>query len=223
MEPPAGGDPETLKDAKQAAVARVDADGPATTSGASTTATAPSMASCGTRPPRPTPRSASRSTTGAGPACRSSSAAESGCRSPRRKSASCSSIRPASSHSRRRPRRSRIRSLFARPVHRLRARARRPCAPTTRSNRDPARHVVRDGRRREGDAVRGAAARRDEGARQPVHTTGQRRGEWRIVQPLLDSPPPVQPYAQGSWGPEQAEELVAGYGGWHGPWLPAGE
>jgi glucose-6-phosphate 1-dehydrogenase len=43
---------------------------------------------------------------------------------------------------------------------------------------------------------------------------------WRIVQPLLDSPPPVMPYAQGSWGPEQADRLVVGYGGWHGPWLP---
>ncbi len=43
---------------------------------------------------------------------------------------------------------------------------------------------------------------------------------WRIVQPLLDSPPPAQAYAQGSWGPEQAHELVAGFGGWHGPWVP---
>ena len=24
---------------------------------------------------------------------------------------------------------------------------------------------------------------------------------WRIMQPLLDAPPPVQPYAKGSWGP----------------------
>ena len=43
---------------------------------------------------------------------------------------------------------------------------------------------------------------------------------WRIVQPLLDSPPPVLPYAEGSWGPEQADKLVVGYGGWHGPWVP---
>ena len=27
---------------------------------------------------------------------------------------------------------------------------------------------------------------------------------WRVMQPLLDDPPPVQPYAQGSWGPEAA-------------------
>jgi glucose-6-phosphate 1-dehydrogenase len=43
---------------------------------------------------------------------------------------------------------------------------------------------------------------------------------WRIVQPLLDSPPPVDPYAQDTWGPEAAQELVKHYGGWHGPWLP---
>jgi glucose-6-phosphate 1-dehydrogenase len=42
---------------------------------------------------------------------------------------------------------------------------------------------------------------------------------WRIVQPLLDSPPPVHPYAQGSWGPPAADELTAQVGGWHGPWV----
>jgi glucose-6-phosphate 1-dehydrogenase len=42
---------------------------------------------------------------------------------------------------------------------------------------------------------------------------------WRIMQPLLDAPPPVHPYAPGSWGPEAAERLVAGYGAWHGPWI----
>ncbi|HYB25798.1 MAG TPA: glucose-6-phosphate dehydrogenase [Solirubrobacteraceae bacterium] len=43
---------------------------------------------------------------------------------------------------------------------------------------------------------------------------------WRIVQPLLDSPPPVHPYPEGSWGPEEAHGLVAAFGGWHGPWVP---
>jgi glucose-6-phosphate 1-dehydrogenase len=42
---------------------------------------------------------------------------------------------------------------------------------------------------------------------------------WRIMQPLLNSPPPVQPYAPGTWGPEAAEQLVAGHGRWHGPWI----
>jgi glucose-6-phosphate 1-dehydrogenase len=44
---------------------------------------------------------------------------------------------------------------------------------------------------------------------------------WRIMQPLLDDPPPVHPYAPGSWGPEAADALVAGHGRWHGPWIAA--
>ena len=42
---------------------------------------------------------------------------------------------------------------------------------------------------------------------------------WRIMQPLLDEPPPVHAYAPGSWGPEAADELVSDVGGWRGPWL----
>ncbi len=42
---------------------------------------------------------------------------------------------------------------------------------------------------------------------------------WRIVQPLLDQPPAVLPYAKGSWGPRQADQLTSGFGGWHGPWV----
>jgi glucose-6-phosphate 1-dehydrogenase len=42
---------------------------------------------------------------------------------------------------------------------------------------------------------------------------------WRILQPLLDAPPPVQEYAKGSWGPAAANELVSAYGGWYGPWV----
>jgi glucose-6-phosphate 1-dehydrogenase len=42
---------------------------------------------------------------------------------------------------------------------------------------------------------------------------------WRIVQPLLDSPPALHDYEQGSWGPPEAEKLASGYGGWRGPWM----
>jgi glucose-6-phosphate 1-dehydrogenase len=41
---------------------------------------------------------------------------------------------------------------------------------------------------------------------------------WRVLQPLLDDPPPVERYAKGSWGPEAAERLISGYGTWHEPW-----
>ncbi|MGH2539081.1 MAG: glucose-6-phosphate dehydrogenase [Actinomycetota bacterium] len=42
---------------------------------------------------------------------------------------------------------------------------------------------------------------------------------WRIVQPLLDSPPPVIKYPKGSMGPAEAGALVRGRPGWRTPWL----
>jgi glucose-6-phosphate 1-dehydrogenase len=44
---------------------------------------------------------------------------------------------------------------------------------------------------------------------------------WRVMQPLLDAPPPVHSYAPGTWGPEAADALVAGHGRWHEPWTPS--
>jgi glucose-6-phosphate 1-dehydrogenase len=41
---------------------------------------------------------------------------------------------------------------------------------------------------------------------------------WRIMAPLLEAPPPVHPYAKGSWGPQEADGLLAGQGRWHEPW-----
>jgi glucose-6-phosphate 1-dehydrogenase len=41
---------------------------------------------------------------------------------------------------------------------------------------------------------------------------------WRIVQPLLDAPPPLESYDPGSWGPPAAARLTTHYGGWRGPW-----
>jgi glucose-6-phosphate 1-dehydrogenase len=40
---------------------------------------------------------------------------------------------------------------------------------------------------------------------------------WRIVQPLLNDPPPVEAYAGGTWGPEAAERLAEPFGGWRSP------
>jgi len=42
---------------------------------------------------------------------------------------------------------------------------------------------------------------------------------WRVMQPLLDDPPPVYPYEPGSWGPAEADRLLAGHGRWYGPWI----
>jgi glucose-6-phosphate 1-dehydrogenase len=39
---------------------------------------------------------------------------------------------------------------------------------------------------------------------------------WEISQPLLDNPPPVQPYAPGSWGPDAVNKLIAPHH-WHLP------
>jgi len=42
---------------------------------------------------------------------------------------------------------------------------------------------------------------------------------WRVLEPLIDAPPEVHEYEKGSWGPAAADRLVSGYGGWHGPWV----
>jgi glucose-6-phosphate 1-dehydrogenase len=44
---------------------------------------------------------------------------------------------------------------------------------------------------------------------------------WRVMQPLLDAPPPVHLYTPGTWGPKEADALVEGHGRWHGPWIDA--
>jgi glucose-6-phosphate 1-dehydrogenase len=42
---------------------------------------------------------------------------------------------------------------------------------------------------------------------------------WRVMQPLLDNPPPVHRYAKGTLGPKAADALVADFGGWRQPWM----
>jgi glucose-6-phosphate 1-dehydrogenase len=43
---------------------------------------------------------------------------------------------------------------------------------------------------------------------------------WRIVEPLLEEPGPVHPYAPGTWGPKQSDDLTRGLCQWYEPWLP---
>jgi glucose-6-phosphate 1-dehydrogenase len=42
---------------------------------------------------------------------------------------------------------------------------------------------------------------------------------WRIMMPLVEHPPAVHPYAQGTWGRKEADHLLAGAGPWHDPWV----
>ena len=57
-----------------------------------------------------------------------------------------------------------------------------------------------------------------------VHTLFTRQDAieetWRVVQPLLDDPGPVHKYDPGTWGPDQALDLVKGVTHWAEPWLP---
>ena len=61
------------------------------------------------------------------------------------------------------------------------------------------------------DAMRGDSAQfaREDGVEET----------WRIVQPLIESPPEPQSYKPGSWGPDAVSKLVAGHPSWHEPWL----
>jgi len=45
--------------------------------------------------------------------------------------------------------------------------------------------------------------------------------QWRIVEPALDNATPPIPYAPGSWGPDEANQLIGPDGPWHDPLPPA--
>jgi glucose-6-phosphate 1-dehydrogenase len=40
---------------------------------------------------------------------------------------------------------------------------------------------------------------------------------WMVVEPVLKSHHRVRPYRRGSWGPKEADALIASDGGWHNP------
>jgi glucose-6-phosphate 1-dehydrogenase len=47
---------------------------------------------------------------------------------------------------------------------------------------------------------------------------------WAVVDPILENHPKAHRYATGSWGPKQADTLIAEHGGiWHNPALLAGQ
>jgi glucose-6-phosphate 1-dehydrogenase len=40
---------------------------------------------------------------------------------------------------------------------------------------------------------------------------------WRVVEQILDQATPVYPYEPNTWGPAEAEQMIADDGGWHNP------
>jgi glucose-6-phosphate 1-dehydrogenase len=43
---------------------------------------------------------------------------------------------------------------------------------------------------------------------------------WALVEPILGQAVPLHIYADGSWGPSEADELASDVGGWYNP-LPS--
>ena len=60
-----------------------------------------------------------------------------------------------------------------------------------------------------GDAMRG---RGDLFARQDLV-----EAQWRIVEPILDNVTPAYTYEPGTWGPEEAHQLIGSEGPWINP------
>ena len=183
-----------------------------TTCAGSTTATARSRAWRPTRAPRPTPRCASTSTTGAGRACRSSSAPASACRSRRPSCAWSSSARrswPSTPHAHASRSRCRSWSSSIRPP---------ACGCSSRRSAAMRSSPSRSTSTWSSPTRAGRARRPTRSCCSPPCTATRTRftrqdgveEAWRVMQPLLDAPPPVHPYAKGSWGPAEADRLLAG-------------
>jgi glucose-6-phosphate 1-dehydrogenase len=47
--------------------------------------------------------------------------------------------------------------------------------------------------------------------------------QWRIVQPILDDATPLYTYQPGSWGPDEASQLIGGDGPWRDPTVTQAE
>ena len=44
---------------------------------------------------------------------------------------------------------------------------------------------------------------------------------WKVVDPILNGSTPIYEYEPGTWGPGEADQVIAGDGGWHNPTLEA--
>jgi len=41
--------------------------------------------------------------------------------------------------------------------------------------------------------------------------------QWRAVEPILGDVTPVHPYEPGTWGPDEAHQIISDYGPWINP------
>jgi glucose-6-phosphate 1-dehydrogenase len=64
------------------------------------------------------------------------------------------------------------------------------------------------------DRLIGAAL---EGNRVPFARQDAVEAAWRVVDPILGDVVPIHPYAQGTWGPAEADALLPAGGAWHDP------
>lgn len=60
-----------------------------------------------------------------------------------------------------------------------------------------------------GDALRGDAAL--------FARADSVEAAWRVVDPILGEAVPVHPYEPGTWGPAEADRLIAGTEAWRNP------
>ena len=80
----------------------------------------------------------------------------------------------------------------------------------------------RGGAERGAGALRGAAARGDARRQRALHPPGQRRGD--VARPAAAArlaAARARRTRRGRWGPPAADELIAGHGRWHEPWVPS--
>ena len=190
------------------------------TSGASTTATSTSTASRRTRRPRPTRRSGSRSRTGDGPECPSSSAPASGSRPRRPSFVSSSSTRRtwgSTSVTARLSRTSSSSSSTPHPGSGSSSMLTGRIAPGAAAIELDMEFAEEGGEGPTPYEVLLHAAMVGDSTRFTRQDGVEERGG--SCSRCSTKPPPVHPYAPGSWGPEEADELVAGHGRWHEPWI----
>jgi glucose-6-phosphate 1-dehydrogenase len=62
-----------------------------------------------------------------------------------------------------------------------------------------------------GDAIRGDATL--------FVSEGGVEAAWSVVDPVLGNATPVHEYEPNTWGPIEADQMIAGDGGWHNPKL----